>query len=87
MRIVRRHVRKIACAALILAAYLSGYFVCSKYSIIESPFRLHYREFPNKEFRAAYWPMGWLECRIRQQEVCLTTPALEYVDFVPGELW
>jgi hypothetical protein len=86
MRALKRRSVRIAICAVLVAAYVSGYFALSKYAIVGS-FGLHYREFPNRRIRTMYLPMGWLECKIRNQSVCITTPALEYVDFDPGALW
>jgi hypothetical protein len=86
MRALKRRSVRIAIFAAMLAAYVSGYFAISRYARITSPFLLHYREFPNKGIRTMYVPLGWLECKIRRQPLCVTTPALEYVDFDPDGL-
>jgi hypothetical protein len=86
MKALKRRSVRIAICAVLIAAYVSGYFALSKYAVV-SPFGLHYREFPNRAFRTTYVPMGWLECKIRGRPVCVTTPKLEYVTFDPGALW
>jgi hypothetical protein len=96
----KRIARIAAVLAILLAIYVSGYFVLSKYAevgALESTpppkytfiglFRRHYREFPNETIRTMYIPMAWLECKIRGQSVCVTTPKSEDIDFYPDALW
>lgn len=83
-----RILRRSALVTLVLSTYVGGYCTLPKYGVIKNfGVPVHYREFPNTSFRDTYIPMAWLECKVRNESVCITTPRLEYVEFDPGALW
>jgi hypothetical protein len=83
----RRIMRTAVCASVMLAVYVGGYFLLPNYAEIV-PFLIRYRRFPTHELSRLYAPMGWLECKLTKQPVCLAGPELGTgLEFDPGALW
>ena len=82
----RRRLRIAAGAALMLALYVGGYFLLPK-SVEISPFMIRFRQFPAAGLPRIYAPLGWIECKVTRQTVCLADPNLRNVEFDPGALW
>jgi hypothetical protein len=82
----RRRLRIAAGAALLLALYVGGYFLLPNFGQIV-PFMIRYRRFPAAGLPRIYAPLGWIECKVTGQTVCLGDPNMRNVEFDPGALW
>jgi hypothetical protein len=57
--------------ALALGVYVAGYRALPERSTFDGALD---REFKSRPIGMAYVPLGWLECQIRQREICLGMP-------------
>jgi hypothetical protein len=60
-----------ACAAVLLAVYIGGYFASIDLALTS---RHICRSFQSSPVAFAYSPLGWLECKIRRRTVCIEMP-------------
>lgn len=60
---------------VLLAGYLGGYFALGHYGCEPtSDFDIHVRSFSHASLITFYYPMGWIESRIRGEPVMFLTP-------------
>ena len=54
-----------------LVLYVVGYFALGRHTVVAEH---HFRDFQSHTIGMAYLPLGWVECKIRQQSFCLEMP-------------
>ena len=60
---------------VLLVAYVGGYFLLDEYHVNRfGSLTFHNRRFANGAFVNAYYPMCWIECRVRGEDVMLVAP-------------
>ncbi len=86
MKRKRRWISLIVCA-LVIAAYVSGYFVLPHYA--DLAFGVRSRRFPVRGLSRIYTALAWLECKFSGRSVALwgPDPGQDVVEFDPGALW
>ncbi|MAG95056.1 MAG: hypothetical protein CMJ48_15125 [Planctomycetaceae bacterium] len=63
--------------ALLLSAYVGGYFGLGEHDrrrTASGTESVHRRAFPHAVLSTFYYPMGWIECRVRGEWVLLGDP-------------
>jgi len=60
---------------ILLAVYVGGYFWLGEYDVQRSgSVTYHNRSFSNSDFVTTYLPLGWIECRVRNEPIWLLAP-------------
>ena len=66
-------------ALIFLGTYVAGYLLLSQHTKFgvsggSTTINVHIREFSNPNIRAAYFPAGWVEAKVRREQVHFPAP-------------